>query len=114
MKWSELLHLWANDGSEDMACRLWQACYGEFDGMVCCEGSLEWTFMVNNRIKYVDDLAGNRKGCYAKLFSHRKSVVVKSINRVGSRTHGNVIRLKGEGMKLMMITNRIRDKREQH
>ena len=48
------------------------------------------------RLEYneVQEGAGDKKGCFARLFVKVKKEIIKSINRVGKSSHGRTIRVK--------------------
>ena len=83
-------------GTEDNLARMWMAIYGQFGSpeMRLFMKRISDEYMNLKGLKYIDDedltgLPGREKvGCYEGLASHAKSVIVKGINDVGSRSHG--------------------------
>lgn len=88
--WSQLLNLWKNDGSEETAAIIFSACFGIFEnGNECWMNDLETEYMTMKKMAYYD--IGNGKGCIARVFSHMKNYLVKSVNAVTKTTHGQKV-----------------------
>ena len=92
---SSLRALFKEDCSSYFAAKLWQACYGMFDQTPMRETDLEKEYMQVTGISYSASDDGKQvKGCIAKIMTHTKNELIKSLNKAGKYAHGGTIRLK--------------------
>ena len=90
--WRDVKECWKQNGNEDAARSMWDACCGCFDRKPGWEVELESKYMAMKHLTYHAE-KGESKGCFAKLFSNSKCTRVKAINRVGGRSHGGLTRV---------------------
>ena len=87
------------DGTPELACIIWDGIYGVFDD-VGWELQLEEEYMQLAELSYKKERSGV-KGCFAKIITHQKNEVVKSINKCGRNSdHGGQIRMKRKSSEI--------------
>jgi uncharacterized protein YktB (UPF0637 family) len=87
MTFEQLGAYWKENGAEDAAAILWQACYGSFDFRINWELDLEKEYMDYRGYSYGDTGKPPNKGCVARSLALRKSEAIKILNRKSEGSH---------------------------
>jgi hypothetical protein len=114
--WYDVKRYWAENGTEEAAANVWEACYGYFDKRGQWEVQLEREYMQMKDFVYRRDIILSTglppKGCFAKLFSECKASRVKAVNRATENTHKGKIRLQRTKEEMKGVKNRFQKRKK--
>lgn len=78
---------WRDDGSNTNAKKVWECCFGVFERDPLWARKLEKMYMHVINTSYFE--GKRRKGCFEQLITHVKNNLVKNLNKVAAKSHGD-------------------------